>query len=71
MSVTLCLDRALRYNIKNVIHWSSLVDKQLRIWYCHCCGSGHCSDAGWIPSQKILHSMVVAQKKVIHKRTNK
>ena len=30
-----------------VPHWLS----RLRIWHCHCCGSGHCCGARLIPSQ--------------------
>ena len=37
----------------------------LRIWHCHCCGSGYCRGAGWIcgPGTSTCHSHSQKKKK--------
>ena len=37
--------------------------QQLGIWYCHCCGSGYCLDAGLIPGPETSTCCRCRQKK--------
>ena len=36
---------------------------RLRIWHCHCSGSGHCYGMGWIPGLETSHALGMAKKK--------
>lgn len=39
--------------------------QQVRLWRCHCCGSGHCCGAGLIPDVGFLHAGGTDKKKFI------
>ena len=50
---------------------SSLVALRLRIWYYHCCSSGHCCGLGSIPDPGTSSAMGVAKKTKKKKKKKK
>ena len=52
-----------RYRVKKCLQgvpwWLSV----LRVWHCHCCGSGHCCGESWIPGPGTSSCHRCGQKK--------